>query len=540
MTKDIIESPKSKSKMSFFNIMKRKRAIAIVIVLTIFVLIVVIGQIVGARGIARPVTAEPLTLRTLSNTVSTTGMVESTNKASVYSQQSYAVKTVNYAVGDTVQEGDILCELDTDSLLLDIEQQKASINASAQSSQHQLNTSEKNYDYTKEVYDEDLDASVRNARNAFDKAKEEYNESDDDLSSLSADVKAASTAYSTAKVELAASEKALAAAEKQLEAAQKALEGVETDDPDYPALANALNKAQEDVDTSQTNLQDATDTYNTAKGNYDAANEAYADAEDTTSDAYKTYSDARKSYEAAVLSAEKNLESAKDNVTGSQISSNQQSAKIGLEKLSLQLEKSTIRSPISGTVTAVYAKEGAAGNGLLFVIEDIGSLKIVTSVKEYDIDTVELGLPVIIKSDATGAKEFTGVVSSISPTAAKANDGSTLTGTNVQFDTEISVTDLNEGLRVGMNARVSIVLEKRDRVFGIAYDALVLDENGEQIIYIAEQNEKGEYIARAIPVTTGMETDFYIEIFGDDLSEGVLVISNAEKITNGAKVQVQG
>lgn len=59
----------------------------------------------------------------------------------------------------------------------------------------------------------------------------------------------------------------------------------------------------------------------------------------------------------------------------------------------------------------------------MFVVEDTDSLVIKTKLKEYDIASVEVGMPVVIKSDATGEQEFMGHISHISPAAVKSSTG---------------------------------------------------------------------------------------------------------------------
>ena len=64
----------------------------------------------------------------------------------------------------------------------------------------------------------------------------------------------------------------------------------------------------------------------------------------------------------------------------------------------------------AGVVTAVYASVGANPAGPVFVIEDTTRLLIESSVKEYDVVSVQKGMAVTIESDATrDAVEVVGV-----------------------------------------------------------------------------------------------------------------------------------
>ena len=83
------------------------------------------------------VSTETLQQMDLQNTVSLSGVVESQSGRKVYSTLSYLVEQVNVQVGDVVQQGDVLAQLKTDDLQMDIAQQQAAVNASKNQSAHQ-------------------------------------------------------------------------------------------------------------------------------------------------------------------------------------------------------------------------------------------------------------------------------------------------------------------------------------------------------------------------------------------------------------------
>ena len=117
----------------------------------------------------------------------------------------------------------------------------------------------------------------------------------------------------------------------------------------------------------------------------------------------------------------------------------------------IALERSIIRSPIDGTVTAVVAREGSAGMGLLFVVEDTDNLRVMTSFRESDLSLVETGMEVTITSDATGNAEYAGVINRIHPTA-------TAIASVAEFEAEVLVTSEDTSLRIGTSARLDIIL----------------------------------------------------------------------------------
>jgi len=148
-----------------------------------------------------------------------------------------------------------------------------------------------------------------------------------------------------------------------------------------------------------------------------------------------------------------NLESMEQatNLEFEELSANLKRTEIALEILENQLEKSTIISPVSGTVTSVVAEEGAVGTGCLFVVEDIDNLRVKARIREYDINRIQTGMEVTITSDATGDTAHIGAVSRINPSAAEK------IAQSVEFEIEVDVISQDTGLLIGMNTRIEIM-----------------------------------------------------------------------------------
>ena len=54
------------------------------------------------------------------------------------------------------------------------------------------------------------------------------------------------------------------------------------------------------------------------------------------------------------------------------------------------------------------------------------------------------------------------------------------------------------------------------------------------------KNDKGELIAQKVPVTTGVETDYEIEIFSDELTEGDLIVDDPDGVVQGQIIPYMG
>ena len=642
-------------------------------------------------GAAVMVSTETLQQMDLQNTVSLTGVVESETDRKVYSTLSYLVESVNVQVGDVVQAGDVLAQLDTEQLEMDIAQQQAAVDASNSQSAHQIEVNRKAYENAVENYENGLDsnaisaesgvnqaessltqaeygvdsaqlqvdaaeAAVRDARENYyitrdqlngnvDDAREALDEAEDALAEAQAAynsaVAEANSQVSGAQSALTAASQALTEAEtewnqfqekhrQEYEKAQTEWSTAKTayedayiaynkavaegkDESEILSLAGDMNKAEAAYNAAQTEYDQVKAEWEPEQAKYEAAQAAYEDAQA----AYATASSAASSVESSaysgvasaqtgVASAEAQLDAArdarngstltqleqgiasanrsvdsaelqediakaqqdaaeqsadtakqqqaatensiaqqidtlKDNLIGSQIAAQStKSQEIAIQSLQDTLADATITAPVSGVVTAVYAEEGQPGNGLLFVIEDTDALKITTNIREYDVGNIEVGMPVVIRSDATGDKEISGTVTYIAPAANKTENGNTLTAddSTVEFEAEVQVNDADSGLRIGMNTRLTVLLEERSDVYGVPYDSVVEKADGSEVVYAVEPSseKEGSYVVTEVPVTTGLETDFYIEVSGDGITDGLSIVSDPQSVAPGMEV----
>lgn len=326
---------------------------------------------------------------------------------------------------------------------------------------------------------------------------------------------AASSVESSAYSGVASAQTGVASAEAQLDAARDARNG-----STLTQLEQGIASANRSVDSAE--LQE-----DIAKAQQDAAEQS---------------ADTAKQQQAATEnSIAQQIDTLKDNLIGSQIAAQStKSQEIAIQSLQDTLADATITAPVSGVVTAVYAEEGQPGNGLLFVIEDTNALKVTTNIREYDIGSIEVGMPVVIRSDATGDKEISGTVTYIAPAANKTENGNTLTAddSTVEFEAEVQVNDADSGLRIGMNTRLTVLLEERSDVYGVPYDSVVEKADGSEVVYAVEPSseKEGGYVVTEVPVTTGLETDFYIEVSGDGITDGLSIVSDPQSVAPGMEV----
>lgn len=314
-------------------------------------------------------------------------------------------------------------------------------------------------------------------------------------------------------------------------------------------LNSDIRNAEEVLKSAKINLDDKKRTYENNKALYDTDAITKTDlnkSEIDYSNAQSDYDKATVAIENVKLKAEQDLDLAKSSYETAETNYNNKSQRIALEKQQSELEKCEIKASIDGTITVVNAVVGNPGTGTLFEIENLDNMEVKTSIKEVDIANVKVGQRVEVKTDSTGEKAIAGEIVSVSPSAkkggasqVKADSQSTSSSSDVGFETKIKINDINENMKPGMSARVNIILNEKSDIYAIVSDSIVQNGNGKSI-YVAEKSgeKPNEYTIKELPVETGLESDFNVEISGEGITDGILIIDDPSIHKVGDKIQI--
>lgn len=231
---------------------------------------------------------------------------------------------------------------------------------------------------------------------------------------------------------------------------------------------------------------------------------------------------------------------------------NVQSAAANVKQSLENLSKTTIYSPMSGTISRLSVELGErvvgtaqmAGTEIVRVA-DLQNMEVVVDVNENDIVKVEIGDSAKVEVDAYLRREFTGVVTEIANSAE--SDLKSDQVTNFKVKVRIlpkSYEDLTEGkpdsyspFRPGMTATVDIITNKKENLIGVPISAIVIRTDTSGIDQRSFQNKnwkkgdrfeavfvKEDEIAKLKAVTTGIQDETNIEII-TGLEEGETVIT---------------
>lgn len=477
----------------WFKRHKKSTALLVVLALAAAILLRFLPQRGAAQGSTVSfVRTTTLQKTSLENSVSTTGTVESANVSTVTTDLKYTVKSVNVQVGDTVQAGDVICTLDTEDLEKQIQRAQESLTGQTEQTQDAYDKALKSYNEAKADYDDAVTAAAD--------AESDYYDSWDDLNAATNQVSALQAAYDSA-------ESALSDA---LSAYNAALTTYGAGSPEALAAETTYKEKQGVVQTAQADLQNAQSI---------TGYQSLVQAKDQAVAAWTQAKTAKEQAEKQLETASDNLDTAKKNLDKSGSSDT-------LKDLQEQLTKCTLTAETSGTVTSLNATVGSICSDTVATIQDTNDLKVAVTIREYDVPNVSIGMKARITSDATDG-EISGTLTQISPTATAATSGQGSSSTSGTFSAEVSVDGSSSGLLIGMNANVEIVQSTTDNVFVVPYDAVGTEADGTKYVMVKTGGEGADATFEKVTVTTGAENDYYIEIRGDALTEGMEVRSSA-------------
>ncbi|MGX8710474.1 MAG: efflux RND transporter periplasmic adaptor subunit [bacterium] len=517
---------------------KKRKKIILIAVAVIVVAAVAVNAFLPKSSAVPSVQSTPLSKTELRNTVSTTGVVESTNSVKVYTDLNYSVKTLPVEVGDRVSAGDVLCKLDSGDLEDTIGQKQAALSSNAKLAYQKIQASQKKYNDTSSTLNAGLNTQINAAQDKVDSAKRDLENAQQKQSDAEKHIQEnLNTSLITAKNNLNSAKLSLDSATRDYNDVKKHLKDGDYAETDDEAKEKYLNPARDAMESAQLAYDNAQKNLNAVATAADEERDQYVKS---TAAAQSAYDSAVKSLTATQTSVNQDLKTAQDDIITSKLSADDTASVKELQALQTKLDKCTVTAPNSGTVTAVYAVQNAPASGLMFVIEDTGALKMTVKIKEYDITNVKEGMKVAVTADAIADKEFEGVLERVSPASVKGADGKAASSNDAEFEADVLITSKDTPLRIGMNGSADIILEQKKDVFAVPYDAVSADASGKSVVYAAVPQKDGTFKVQAVTVTTGIETDAEEEISGDGLKEGMQIISDAKEIKPGETVKLSG
>lgn len=444
------KKPRTKWKDLPVEVRKKKRKRYIWIGVVALILVFFISTSISASNAKLPVTTESVTVGDVEATISTSGKVESDNIKTYYSQIAGNIGKVPVKQGQAVKAGDVLLYFDEQSLTI-----------ASKDAQAAALTSEGNYNDT---------------MNQNNKTAARLNEANINLGVLEQQI----TDY-TAFV-------------KQQE--QKYQDTYNSKKASLSALGMELSKKQadgEDVAEEMAEYQYMVETFD--------INKELQDIQNTIDDAKEILGNLEE-YKAEMKSQKS---ATQDNVMSQMAKDAQKTSNEAAQLKNAQMLEYAesvsggLKSEFDGVVTEMSLIEGAPviSGGALVTVASNEQVHVTVNLSKTDLAKVKEGQ----KADVTIAgRKYEGEVSFI-------NRMATTNANNMPVvAAQISITNADEEIYLGVEAKVVIYAQKAEGVLLVPVEAVNSDKNGD-FVYVVED---GIVVRR--DVTTGVSSDTHIEI----------------------------
>ncbi len=480
-------------------------------------------------------TLAEVTRGTITQEVSETGKVQKGEKLNLTFENSGEIEKIYVKVGDEVKEGDVLAELETSELEIKLQEAKSNLAVSqtkldkllAGASQEEIKVSQTKVENSqialdvakqnlKDVYEDALNTlddvylKSYNAKNTTESVQTTYFTSTDqqctqvkeNKNKIAAAVSQIRSYLDTAKADPTYGNIDLSLSEikDELSSISAALKIIREncEDPNYKNTVSSADKTS--LDTHRTNI-------NTAITNIISSQQSIT------------------SKDLAVKEAEGDLQTAKDNLALTVAPPREEDvnlykaqveqAKAQVRILENQIQKTVLKSPVSGQITEIKKRVGEMAQptlqDVLITLLPLAPFEIETDIYEEDVVKMAIGNPVDISLVAFPNQILKGKVVTIDP-AEKLIEGV------VYYKVTIDFEEIPEGIKPGMTTDVVIKTASKENVLTVLQDAI--------------QNKEGKTIVEVLKGEKFEEREIEIGLKGsNDIVEVISGLEEGEKVT---------
>ena len=545
--------------------MKKKSVLALGLVLTMSVSMVGCGS--SKKTETEKVNVEVQTPQSGEVTLDTDyiGTVSPEQQVYVVPLVSGTVTQVNYAVGDTVKEGDVLFRIDDEAAQLQMDnaraaysQAQAGVNAATGGARHLQNYQ--------------TEQGIDSMEDSLDQVRDSIKDMESQIDTLGTQETQLSQAVTAAQANVAAKNQALAQEQLKLESLQKAAEAGNASSAGSTTEAGTGSTGTAEsggTAAGETGAASGTAGSGTASGTAEAA-ETTGSTGATASDlaiqeqktkvataqleltqAQEALSQAQSGLSAA-KSGKSQLESAldttktqkdtlKDNLNTTketyEITKNEvypqtdatyaaqlAQANVGLESAQYQMDMYTIKAPISGQIESISVEKdtmASAGNPA-YVISNKDSMTVTFNVAEKAQNELKVGDAVEVER---GGETFAGTITEVG----------TMAGPQTRlFQVKASVIGAGDKLPSGVSVKVHATTQREQSGLVIPYDAVYFSA-GDAYVYCVEN---GKLVKT--PITVGLMNDNEVSVEDGLNAESQVVTTWSSKLRDGAEVLING
>jgi HlyD family secretion protein len=477
----------------------------------------------------------------LESTLSSSGNTRSNQSATVTWQTSGKVSDVALQVGDTIQADQVLAALDPTSLPTDMMAARQTLLDAQQALEDLLDSKTQQAEALQAVEEAQQNLATVKQTAAADRSQAQLALADAQaaLEDAQSNRNKMNYPHSTDKLVIEQAQTEYLLAKAEYKDALKAYNAVDQKKLTNPERVQALNR----LVTAEANMKTKLATYNWYLLGYTDTDIAQADAELAVAQANLEKAQADwdlvkdNDSSAAVMLAEAKLadaqrayERVKDGPSQAEIDV----AQAAVDAAQATVDRIQVTAPFSGTITEVDAKTGdlVSSGDTAFRIDDLSSIYVDLEISEVDVASLKVGQKATLEFDAIADKTYTGEVSEISLV------GSVSQGV-VNYPVTVRISDageqaspVDENIRPGMTASVTITVDQVDNAL-IVPNKAIHTSDGQRTVTVLSGDQQ-----ITVPVTVSLTGDSQSAVTSPQLKEGeVVVISGSTSTTTTSSSQ---
>ncbi|ETX10225.1 hemolysin secretion protein D [Marinomonas ushuaiensis DSM 15871] len=208
------------------------------------------------------------------------------------------------------------------------------------------------------------------------------------------------------------------------------------------------------------------------------------------------------------------------------LAAQQDSVEVTVSTAQIELERTNIVAPISGTVVAIVNDEGQMVNAsqsapTIVKLADLDSMVVKAEISEADVVHVKPEQQVFFTILGEPDYKFSATVRAVEPAPSAIETSDTIsTDVAIYYNGLLEVDNPDHLLRIGMTTEVSIILDKAENVLTVPSSALTKDADG----YTVKRYDTADGTTTTVPVEVGLNNKIRAEI-KSGLAEGDIVVT---------------
>ena len=444
---------------------------------------------------------------------------------------SGTVTEVNFQVGDTVQEGDLLFRIDDEAAQLQLASAEAAYHSAEAGVQAATGGARDLQNYQTEQSIQQLRDSMNDVDESIDEMESNLGDLRDAGGQLSSAKNAAQaaadqaeTAYYALKSELGpqitAAQATVDDLQSQIDAAQPG-----TDVSGLQEQLDAEKSILEGLQAQLSNSKNVLDQAEVAVTQIDGQIAANESAKTQLKSGIDTAEDSRETINENLATAEQSYAITQNEVypdTDATYAAQLESAAVGIDSAQMQLDYYTVEAPISGVIESVSVEEDqmVSAGSAAYVISNKESMTVTFQVTEEAKNVLAVGDPVTVERNGD---TYEGTITEV---------GTMANAQTHLFTVKASVSGASDKIPNGVTVKVYATTHEEENKLIIPYDALYFSA-GSAYVYCVEDGT----IVRT-PVTVGLMSDTQA-VIEEGLSEDSQVVGNwSSRLRDGAPAEV--